>query len=148
MTRKRGIQPEERLHLDVARFLNAVLRPPVFWTSIDHGAGKLSARAAGMAKARGVKAGIPDVLIFAPGPHYGTTVIGIELKAPKGSLSPAQKDTQGEMMMAGVRCRLARSIDHVEDLLKASGIPLHGRIQMYRSVDGTKDPAQSRGTPI
>jgi hypothetical protein len=40
--KRRGPGPEERLHLDVARFLDLALPAPVFWTSIDHGAGKLS----------------------------------------------------------------------------------------------------------
>lgn len=124
-----GIKPEERLHLDVAKFLRVALKPPVFWTSVDHGSGKLSRRAAGMAKARGVRAGLPDIMIFAPCEMAAACkVIGIELKSAKGTLSPAQVETHGDMMVAAVRCRTARSIEHVQDILIANGIPLHARI--------------------
>ncbi len=115
---------EHDLHKAVAAYLRLALRAPVFWTSIDAGAGKLSPASAGKAKARGVKAGLPDILVFVP--RIGSSiVIGIELKSPIGRLSTVQKDTQGEMMLASVRCRVARSIEDVQEILLANDVTLH-----------------------
>ncbi len=135
MKRRRGLQPEERLHLAVAKFLAVALRPPTFWTSIDAGAGKLSKRSAGMMKARGVKRGIPDILIFSPvtvGMAGSSHVIGIELKSASGRVSADQVETAAYMQLAGVRCRIARSVDQVQAILIANGIPIHARISGYR----------------
>lgn len=119
---------EHALHQAVAQYLRLALRPPVYWTSIDHGAGKMSLAAAARAKARGVKAGLPDILVFVPRDGGGASVvIGIELKTPVGRLSTAQKETHEQMTAAGARCRVARSLEHVEDILRANGVPLHAR---------------------
>ena len=101
---RRRRTPEHDLHRWVASYLARALQPPVFWTSIDHGAGKLTKTAAGNAKARGCKPGIPDILVFVPVALVeATRVIGIELKAEKGQLSLPQISTQGELAAAGVR---------------------------------------------
>jgi hypothetical protein len=63
---RRRRTPEHDLHRWVASYLARALVPPVFWTSIDHGAGKLTKTAAGNAQARGCKAGLPDILVFMP----------------------------------------------------------------------------------
>lgn len=116
--------PEERLHVAVRQYLDVALMAPGFWTSIDHGAGKLSKRAAGMAKARGVKPGLQDVWVFHPLRTGGCVVVAIELKSAVGKLSPIQKERAGEMMGAGIHCRVARSIEDVETALRLSGVPL------------------------
>jgi hypothetical protein len=66
-------------------------------------------------------------MIFAPASD-GCLVIGIELKADRGRLSDGQAVTHADMMIAGVRCRLARSVDHVQDILIANQIPVHARV--------------------
>jgi hypothetical protein len=92
---RRRRTPEHDLHRWVASYLARALQPPVFWTSIDHGAGKLTKTAAGNAKGRGCKAGIPDILVFVPiALVEATRVIGLELKAAKGQLSLPQISTQ------------------------------------------------------
>ena len=56
---------EHALQVAVAHMLQIVLDPErTWWSSIDAGAGKLSKRSAGMMKARGVKRGIPDIIIL------------------------------------------------------------------------------------
>jgi len=133
--KRRRQTPEHNLHRWVAGYLARALQPPVFWTSIDHGAGKLTPTAAGNAKARGCKAGIPDILVFVPycvndsrdGPQF-SRVIAIELKAGRGRLSPPQISTQAELGAAGVRCHLARSIDDVERILEDEGVPRRAKI--------------------
>ena len=126
----RRASPEHDLHRTVAEYLAAALRPPVFWTSVDAGAGKLSPRSAAMMKARGVKRGIPDILIFAREQDADARliVIGIELKAPIGRLSDTQLAAHEALGMLGVHCRVARSVEQVQDILRVNGIPLHARV--------------------
>ena len=59
----------------MAEFLGWTLQPPIVWTSIDAGAGKMRARTARQRKNRGVKKGWPDILILAPGPR----LLGIDV---------------------------------------------------------------------
>jgi hypothetical protein len=134
VTRRRRT-PEHDLHRWVASYLARALQPPVFWTSVDHGAGKLTKTAAGNAKARGCKAGLPDILVFVPIPlveatraSEGTVVIGLELKAARGQLSLPQISTQAELTAAGVRCHVVRSLDDVERILEAEGVPRRAKI--------------------
>lgn len=122
--------PEQELHLDVAKFLRVALRRPVFWTTFPAGGGGKLRGA--VLNGMGLVRGVPDILIFAPltavisAGH--SLVLGIELKADAGRLSPEQIGTHADMMEAGVRCRVARSVDHVQDILLANGIPIHARI--------------------
>lgn len=104
-------QSEAQLHRTVAKYLDAVLRPPVIWTTIGHGGGG-RVRGAQL-KAMGLKKGWPDILIIAPGPN----VIGLELKAAKGTPT----DEQRAMEAAFFNCRAwyitCRSVDDVERAL-------------------------------
>jgi hypothetical protein len=128
MTRRRQT-PEHDLHRWVASYLARALQPPVYWTSVDAGAGKLTRTAAANAKARGCKAGLPDILVFVPIPLVeATRVIGLELKAAKGQLSLPQISTQAELKAAGVRCHVVRSLDDVERILEAEGVPRRAKI--------------------
>ena len=122
-------RPEQTLHLQVARFLAVALRPPTFWTSIEHAA-KLGPVAATMRKRRGAKAGLPDILIFHPYPQLqlATLCIAFELKAPKGIVSEAQEKTLGDLCAAQVQTHIVRGMDDVMRLLNGYGIPLHARL--------------------
>lgn len=123
---------EEMLHRTVARFLSLALRSPTIWTSIDAGAGKMSRAAAGRRKARGVKAGWPDILVMHPvaraGNNYGCWMLGIELKTAKGRLSPEQKAVAQAFEQAGGFAFVARSVDEVEWYLLDFGIPLFAKM--------------------
>ena len=77
---------EHALHRATADYLRAVLEPPIIWTTLDAGAGKMRGRTATQRKNRGVKPGWPDILIIGPGPN----VLGIELKAKAGKQSSDQ----------------------------------------------------------
>ncbi len=119
--------PEQVLHIAVAAFLRHALRPPVFWTTFPAGGGGRLRGA--FLNGMGLKVGVPDILIFAPLPTAsGCVVIGIELKSAKGTISPAQYDTHVDMEKAGARCLIARSIDDVECILIANGVPVHARV--------------------
>ncbi len=124
-------RPEQQLHLAVARYLDLMLRPqvqdsPVFWTAIDHASGVKNGRLAGaLRKARGVKAGLPDIMIFgeplAATPNF-TPVAAIELKAGKGTQSPAQKQVQAAMEAVGIHYAICRSIEDVGQVLVKLGL--------------------------
>ncbi len=112
--------PEHALHVAVAQYLGWVLRPPIFWTSIDHGAGRMTAISAALRKARGVKPGLPDILILAPGPN----VLGIELKAQGGGYqSPAQREVEAAFKDCKAWYVLCRSVEEVGKALDFIKIP-------------------------
>ena len=54
--------PEHDLQVTVAQYLAIALRPPTFWSSIDHGAGRMTRASAGLRKARGLASArlVPD----------------------------------------------------------------------------------------
>jgi hypothetical protein len=122
---------EHQLHRQVAAYLAAALRPPTAWTSIDAGAGKLTRFSATSAKARGVKAGWPDILVIHPQPigcGLGCILVGIELKIRKGRLSAEQLEVHSSLTMAGARVAVCRSVEDVEALLIRNGVPLRARL--------------------
>ncbi len=127
--RARPPAPSERhLHMAVAAYLRVALAAPTYWSSVDHGAGKLSKAAAGNAKGRGCKAGLPDVFIFHPCTMTGASiVVGLELKSRLGRLSSEQVETHAALERAGVSCCIARSVDEVEQILASHGVPLRAR---------------------
>lgn len=119
-------KPEAALQAQVARYLDATLRPPSFWTAIGHGGGGLIRGA--QLKRMGVKKGVPDIIVLHPvasaGSEYGCWLIGIELKAPKGRQSPEQVAVQAAFEQAGGMYHVCRSVEEVEDALRSDGIPL------------------------
>jgi hypothetical protein len=119
MTWAKPTMSEEQLHIAIAQYLDAVIRKPAIWTTIDAGAGKMGKAAAGRRKARGVKRGWPDILIFAPGPN----VLGIELKSESGRLSPEQRAVEHAFFDCQAWFVLCRSIDDVERALRFCKIP-------------------------
>jgi len=124
-------RPEQNLHLAVAQYLNLMLRPPAkaFWTSLDHAGGSKHTRLAGaLRKARGVKAGLPDILIFSgDGRHpldciRTVQVAAIELKAAKGVQSPAQKLVAKQLEALGIHYAICRSLEDVGEVLVKLGL--------------------------
>ncbi len=101
---------EGTLQSQVRKYLDTVIRPPMVWTSIDAGAGKMRARTARQRKNRGVKKGWPDILILAPGPN----LLGIELKDSDGKQKPEQIEVERAFHGCNAWYVLARSIEEVE----------------------------------
>jgi hypothetical protein len=126
--RKKRASPEHDLHRAVADYLRVALKPPTIWTTIGHGGGGRVRGA--MLKAAGVQKGWPDILImhYAGMSYRGVKVVGIELKAAKGRLSPAQKATDSAFFGVGAHYFIARSVDEVEGFLRGVGIPLHATL--------------------
>jgi hypothetical protein len=108
--------------------LQLVLEPDeVWWSAVDAGAGKLSKRSAGMMKARGVKAGLPDFIILCLNP-FTAHVVGLELKIGKGRLSPAQIEVAKAWAKLGHSIYVARSLEDVQEILEDCHVPMLRRM--------------------
>jgi hypothetical protein len=116
---------EHGLQVGVARLLGLVLDPDrTWWSAIDHAA-QLSARYGADRKRRGVKRGLPDFLVLT-----ATVVLGIELKAGKGKLTPEQSETATEWRRLGLFYEVARSLREVQDILELYGVPMVRRMKL------------------
>jgi hypothetical protein len=110
---------ELRLHHAVAELLNWILlSPSTAWTTFPSGWSEMKKGAAGRLKGCGLVAGMPDIFIF----HEGRA-IGLELKARKGVLSKAQRETHGRLRKAGVEVHVCRNLDEIQPILKREQIP-------------------------
>ena len=95
------MRPEDRLQSRCRMFLDACLLPPCWWSSIAHER-KQTPRQGQMQKARGVKAGVPDVLIFDPPPLVpAARGAAIELKSSTGTTSAEQDVWLARLAAAG-----------------------------------------------
>lgn len=133
---------ELSLHRSVAEFMDWMVLPPALWTTFPSGWTAMRTGAAGRLKACGLKAGMPDILVF----HAGKT-IGIELKAPLCSPSPIQIDMFNKLKLAGITVHVARSIETVHSILLGYQIPMRkfSHAQSFETPEGrrAKEPAQS-----
>lgn len=117
--RKPMNRPEQRLQIAVGQFLDVALPRDAFWFHCPNGGARTKAEA-GIFKAMGLKAGIPDIMIVWRG-----AVFCVELKADKnGRLSVAQSICHSALLGAGARVVLAWSIEGVANELHTFGIPL------------------------
>ena len=115
--------PEQILHEAVADYLFLAIRPPAIWNTFPAGGGGLQ-RALRLQRA-GFQPGWPDIIVMRPAPGNYTVVLGIELKAPKGRMSKAQKAIA--VAFAGIDGWLAecRSVEAVERVLRGTGFEVH-----------------------
>jgi len=127
-------RPEEALHRAIVAHLRARLPAPWLVFHIPNGGGRSKAEA-GILKAMGVLAGMPDLLVIGPGRH----VTALEIKAPpkptkRGTLSkaaPRVSDAQRDVIAAlgecGIATLIVRDLDEAIRALEALGVPLKGR---------------------
>jgi hypothetical protein len=90
--------------------------PNTFMFAVPNG-GKRGLVEAVNFKREGVTAGVPDIIAIRDG-----EVFGLELKAPKGKQSPAQKDVQRRMRDAGAFVGNAKGLDEALYILEFWGI--------------------------
>jgi hypothetical protein len=79
-----------------------------------------------LAKLRGCRCGIPDVLLIfrrTASPRCPTHICFLELKSKRGRLSPAQKVVRSELLAVGATWFLARSANAALTALYCSGVP-------------------------
>ncbi len=105
----------------VCAFLNKVLMQPAWFTAICH-ENELTDNARARAKARGVKAGVFDLLVF----QAPRLACAIELKWGSNTPSDAQKHTADELWKCGIPRGFAWSMADVLRTLRDAGMTLHG----------------------
>lgn len=114
-TRNPMKHPEEYLQKGIIKAISA-LAPNVFVAHIPNG-GKRGIREAKRLKDAGVKAGVPDLMLVLSNGRVGF----MEVKAPKGRLSPEQ-DAFGNMCaLRGTHWAVIRDINEVKVTLEAWG---------------------------
>lgn len=117
-------QPESRLRARCAMLLTSHLAPPCWFTALEHGrrhhgAKEQRAREWQALVRQGVKAGIGDLLVLAPG-----YCCFIELKAGKNKQSDAQFAFQAVMATLGHGYAVVRSVEQLGEVLQDNGIGL------------------------
>jgi hypothetical protein len=117
-------RPEEQLHRAVVQLLMLYAnRGLLAFAHVPNG-GRRTRAEAGVLKAMGTTPGVPDLLIWLPsGGHFQ-----IELKAGTGRLSAHQAAWINRMSDMGVTVHVIRSLDGLEALLRAEGVPAVGML--------------------
>jgi hypothetical protein len=122
------MRPEEQLQrsvIDLLRLYEA--RGLLLVCHVGNG-GRRTRAEAGVMKAMGVRAGVSDLLIWADGGRC----FGVELKAGSGKLSPAQTFWHATVTALGHRVYVVRSLDEMEAVLRAEGVPVVGTLDAAR----------------
>ena len=120
-----GDLTEFQLHKQAAEYFRTVLAPEVLWWHTANN--PKSAKHGAWLKDMGLLAGVPDFLLMWRG-NGGIMVMAIEMKTPRGTLSPAQKDFQTRLYNClGLYFRCT-SLTEINDALRINGVPTRGRI--------------------
>lgn len=143
-------RPEEQLHKACVAYLQASLPKPWLCFHVPNGGGRSKAEA-GILKAMGVVAGMPDLFVMGPSwvhPDDSDNgiktvcvplLIAIEFKAPpkrlraggvskaRPRLSPAQIARQADLGACGVPYLVIDDMAEMVQALRALGVPLRGR---------------------
>ncbi len=120
---------EDDLHKHVARILTYAVAPPgklsgdgVYWCSIEHRNARSRIEGA-LRKARGVVAGVPDILI-----GYRNRTYWVELKRHDGTRSKSQIALHPVLEACGQPVGLCRTPDEVIAFLERHGIPVKAEV--------------------
>jgi hypothetical protein len=113
---------EQNTQIAAMRFLDAALIPPAFAFHVPNG-GKRTRVEAAILKAMGVKAGVPDVFVIAPG-----TVVAIEMKAKGGTARKNQEARMADLRECGISTAVCRTVGEVEATVLAAGVRLRARL--------------------
>ena len=120
------VRDEQKLQMQVKKFLELALPYPDAWfTAIPAGGG--GKVRGGILKGMGYKAGTPDMLVIYR-PPSGPIVIWLELKSAQGRASKAQEQCRKDLIAAGCKWALVRSLDDVERALRGFGVPLRASV--------------------
>jgi hypothetical protein len=113
---------EDALQKQVAGFLNTSLGQDAVWWHTPNGGSRNKVEAAKL-KGMGVKPGVPDVLIFWP-----AGCMAIELKSDAGRVQPSQAEMMRALEVCGFYVAVCRSLNEVQDALRAARVPMRGRV--------------------
>jgi len=115
--------PEELLQIAVCKYLRVALPSGAVIRSVDHGV-KMNASRRQKLHARGVRAGLSDMMIWWNGRH-----VHIELKVDTPQ-SEAQKEFQKLLEAQGFPYAICRSLEDVEAALRGWGWPVGASVQV------------------
>ncbi len=109
-------RPEQDLQIAVVAHLRARAEPKVFFWHTPNEAkrGWVNAK---VLQAMGMTAGIPDLVILKGGEMYA-----LELKAPRGVLTPSQRLVLERLRTCGAQIAVAKSLDEAIVTLECWGI--------------------------
>ena len=122
------MRSEEQLHRAVVDLLRIYENRGLLAFCHMGNGGRRSKAEAGIFRALGVRAGVPDLLVWADGGRG----FGVELKAGTGKLSPAQTFWHATLETLGHRVYVVRSLDEMEAVLRAEGVPAVGMLDAAR----------------
>lgn len=114
---------ELMFQIAVADWLRRDVESPQFWWTAVNPIPAKSKAAAGMSKAAGMRAGVPDILCTYLNKFNHTIPIAIELKTDDGTLSKTQREVHDYMSGGGWFVHTARSGKDIRDIFKLYGIP-------------------------
>jgi len=114
MTRR---APEQALQRQIAQFLDVALGGTAWYSAIPLGGGGRVRGA--ILHSTGTKEGTPDMCVVDAG-----RVLFLELKSPKGRVSPAQEACHRALRRAGAPVYIIRSLDEAIAALRQAGVPL------------------------
>jgi hypothetical protein len=109
-------QPEQAIHRAVADHLRWRAKRGCFWYHVPNGGGRSKVEAS-ILKGLGVRAGVPDLILVNGGRTYA-----LELKAPGGRLSPAQREAHDALRAAGAEVGTAVGVDAALEQLSSWGL--------------------------
>lgn len=104
---------EDRLQMAVNRYLSLL---GLVWCHVPN-EGARNPVAGRRAKEKGLKAGVPDCLIFNPS-MIGPTGVAIELKVGKNKLTETQHDWRNKLLACNWAYYVAHSFDDVQAIVK------------------------------
>lgn len=129
-------RPEQALQRGVAELLSVALGGVAWFSAFPAGGGGLMRGK--ILKGMGLKPGVPDVLILDAGRAYW-----LELKAPKGTVTQAQKHCHAALGRAGCQVAVIRSLDDVLPMLRNWGIALKDGVSLSRPYNPEEDSRES-----
>ncbi len=119
------MKPEAALHRAVVELLAIyAARGLLAFCHVPNGGYRTPAEA-GQFRTFGVRAGVPDLLLWLPSGRG----CGVELKATSRGLSPAQREWHATMRALGHRIHVVRSIDELEAVLRREDVPMIGKLE-------------------
>lgn len=107
---------EDAIQAAVCLHLTIRAMPGVVWFHVPNG-GSRTAAEAGRFKALGVKAGVPDLIAVSAG-----CMFALELKAPGGRVSDAQRQMLAALAGAGAETAVAVGLDDALAVLERWGL--------------------------
>jgi hypothetical protein len=123
----------------LARLLDKWLDPACsFWTATDPVAPSVTSGA--MRKKRGVRPGVPDVLVW----YHGQSIT-IELKSRRGQCSPSQRATREALLRAGAQWWVCRSANAAMWSLYKSGVPFRTIVHEDGTIERWQQPTAGMG---